>query len=74
MAVRTSTVEIRTADGTADAFLAAPDDNGHYPAVLFYMDAFGPRPRLEEMAAPDRGRGVRRAGAERVLPARPRRR
>jgi carboxymethylenebutenolidase len=50
MAVRTSTVDIKTSDGTADAFLAAPDDNGHYPAVLFYMDAFGPRPRLEEMA------------------------
>ena len=50
MAVRTSTVEIETKDGTADAFLAAPDDNGHYPGVLFYMDAFGPRPRLEEMA------------------------
>ena len=50
MAVRTSTVDIKTGDGTADAFLAAPDDNGHYPAVLFYMDAFGPRPRLEEMA------------------------
>jgi carboxymethylenebutenolidase len=50
MALRTSTVDIGTGAGTADAFLAAPDDNGHYPGVLFYMDAFGPRPRLEEMA------------------------
>lgn len=50
MALRTSTVDIETADGRADCFLAAPDDNGHYPGVLFYMDAFGPRPRLEEMA------------------------
>lgn len=51
MAVRTSTVDIETRDGVADCFLAAPDDNDHHPGVLFYMDAFGPRPRLEEMAA-----------------------
>ena len=57
MSLRTSTVEIRTADGTADAFLAAPDDNSHHPGVLFYMDAFGPRPRLEEMAARIAGEG-----------------
>ncbi len=51
MAVRISTVDIPTADGTADAFLAAPEGNGRHPGVLLYMDAFGPRPRLEEMAA-----------------------
>src|ERR1700761_2459853 len=50
MDVRTSTVDIETTDGTADAFLAAPEGRGPYPAVLFYMDAFGPRPRLEAMA------------------------
>ncbi len=50
MAVRTATVDIPTADGTADAFLAAPEGNGRHPGVLLYMDAFGPRPRLEEMA------------------------
>jgi carboxymethylenebutenolidase len=50
MDLRTSTVDIDTPDGTADAFLAAPEGRGPYPAVLFYMDAFGPRPRLEEMA------------------------
>jgi carboxymethylenebutenolidase len=50
MAVRTSTVDITTPDGTADAILVAPDDNRHHPGVLFYQDAFGPRPRLEEMA------------------------
>ena len=46
-----STVDIPTRDGSADAFLPAPDGSGPYPGVLFYMDAFGPRPRLEEMAA-----------------------
>jgi carboxymethylenebutenolidase len=50
MALRTSTVDIPTADGTADAYLAAPESRGTHPGVLFYMDAFGLRPRLEEMA------------------------
>jgi carboxymethylenebutenolidase len=50
MLVRTSTVDVATRDGIADAYLAAPEGSGHYPGVLFYMDAFGPRPRLEEMA------------------------
>src|SRR4051812_45989953 len=50
MALRTSTVDIPTSDGTADAFLAAPEDNHHHPAVLVFMDAFGLRPRLEMMA------------------------
>ena len=51
MSVHTSSVDIQTADGTADAFLVAPDDGARHPGVLFYMDAFGPRPRLEDMAA-----------------------
>jgi carboxymethylenebutenolidase len=50
MAVRTSTVDIATSDGTADAFVAAPEDGARHPGVLLYMDAFGPRRRLEEMA------------------------
>lgn len=50
MSLRTSTVDVPTRDGTADAYLATPDDGGLHPGVLLYMDAFGPRPRLEEMA------------------------
>jgi carboxymethylenebutenolidase len=50
MALRSSTVDISTADGTADCYLAAPEGVGHHPGVLLYMDAFGLRPRLEEMA------------------------
>lgn len=50
MALRTSTVDIPTSDGTADAYLVTPGGSEHHPGVLFYMDAFGPRPRLEEMA------------------------
>ncbi|MPY62966.1 dienelactone hydrolase family protein [Streptomyces spongiae] len=47
---RGTSVEIPTPDGTADAYLASPDDNSPHPAVLFYMDAFGLRPHLKKMA------------------------
>ncbi|MBZ3902685.1 dienelactone hydrolase family protein [Streptomyces griseiscabiei] len=49
-AVRGTTVDITTEDGTADAYLVHPDDDGAHPAVLFYMDAFGLRPHLRAMA------------------------
>lgn len=49
-AVHGSSVDITTPDGTADAYLVHPDSPGPHPAVLFYMDAFGPRPRLKAMA------------------------
>ncbi|WP_344047347.1 dienelactone hydrolase family protein [Nocardioides panacihumi] len=38
------TIQIRTPDGTAEAYLA-----GSGPGVLFYMDAIGLRPRIAEM-------------------------
>jgi carboxymethylenebutenolidase len=47
--MKTSTVEITTPDGVADAYLARPDD-GPRPGVLFIMDAFGLRPAIDEMA------------------------
>jgi carboxymethylenebutenolidase len=46
----TSTVEIRTADGVANAFLAQPEEPSG-PAVLFLMDAYGLRPTLEAMVS-----------------------
>jgi carboxymethylenebutenolidase len=46
----TTPLEIRTADGVADAYLATPDDGERHPGVLFIMDAFGLRPRIDEMA------------------------
>jgi carboxymethylenebutenolidase len=49
-ATRGTSVEIPTEDGTADAYLAHPDDDSPHPAVLLYMDAFGLRPNLEKMA------------------------
>ncbi|WP_405893099.1 dienelactone hydrolase family protein [Streptomyces sp. NBC_00104] len=49
-AVRGTSVDITTEDGTADAYLVRPDDDAAHPAVLFYMDAFGLRPHLRAMA------------------------
>ncbi|MCX4514743.1 dienelactone hydrolase family protein [Streptomyces sp. NBC_01619] len=49
-AVSGTFVDIPTQDGTADAYLAHPDDGGPHPAVLLYMDAFGLRPGLRAMA------------------------
>ena len=48
--VRGTSVDVPTADGTADAYLAHPDDGSRHPGVLLYMDAFGLRPHLEAMA------------------------
>ncbi|MFC8869297.1 dienelactone hydrolase family protein [Streptomyces sp. NPDC057148] len=49
-AVQGTAVDIRTEDGTADAYVTHPAEGGPRPAVLLYMDAFGLRPRLREMA------------------------
>jgi carboxymethylenebutenolidase len=43
-----STVDISTSDGVADAYLARPGDEPR-PGVLFVMDAFGLRPAIREM-------------------------
>ena len=45
-----TTVDVPTADGVADAYFVRPDGDGPFPGVLVYMDAFGLRPRLYEMA------------------------
>src|SRR5690349_23673858 len=41
------TIEIRAADGVAEAYLTG---NAGDPGVLFYIDAIGLRPQIEEMA------------------------
>ena len=48
--MQTTMIDIPTADGVADAYLARPDGDGEHPAVLFIIDAIGLRPRIEEMA------------------------
>jgi carboxymethylenebutenolidase len=55
-------LEIATADGVADSFLALPDGEPR-GGVLFLMDVFGLRPRTEEMA-----RRIAAAGYAVLLP------
>jgi carboxymethylenebutenolidase len=74
--MRSSTVDIETPDGSADAYLTRPDEGERHPGVLFLMDAYGLRPRIEEMAdrIAERGYAVLapnvfyRAGRTPVLP------
>ena len=76
MALRSSTVDVQTPDGTADAYLTRPDDGERHPGVLVIMDAYGLRPRIDEMAdrIAERGYAVLapnvfyRAGRSPVLP------
>ena len=42
-------LSITTADGVAEAIVSTPPA-GHGPGVLFFMDAFGLRPRIQDMA------------------------
>ncbi|KUL36817.1 dienelactone hydrolase [Streptomyces sp. NRRL F-4489] len=55
--VHAASLDLPTPDGTADAYLAHPDDGAPHPGVLLYMDAFGLRPALEEMARRLAGHG-----------------
>ncbi|MER7154420.1 dienelactone hydrolase family protein [Streptomyces lydicus] len=56
-AVHGEHLNLTTPDGVADAYLAHPDDGRPHPGVLLYMDAFGLRPSLEEMAKRLAGHG-----------------
>ncbi|MGR6319817.1 dienelactone hydrolase family protein [Micromonospora soli] len=55
--MQTTTVDVPTGDGVADAYLVRPDGDGPFPAVLVFMDAFGLRPRMAEMAETIAARG-----------------
>ncbi len=41
---------IRTADGTMDTFIAHPEEGGPFPAVIIYMDIWGVRDELYDIA------------------------
>src|SRR5690349_7672689 len=43
-------VNIKTADGTCDAYVYSAPGNTPAPAVIFYMDGLGLRPELRAMA------------------------
>ncbi|MCW3842559.1 dienelactone hydrolase family protein [Micromonospora yasonensis] len=55
--MQTTTVDVPTRDGVADAYLVRPDGEGPFPGVLVFMDAFGLRPRMAEMAETIAARG-----------------
>jgi carboxymethylenebutenolidase len=42
-------IQFPAAEGTAEAYVARPDDQPH-PGVLLFIDAFGLRPQIERMA------------------------
>ncbi|MBI5277102.1 MAG: dienelactone hydrolase family protein [Burkholderiales bacterium] len=43
-------IDIPTADGAMNTFVAYPDEGGPFPVVLFHMDAPGKREELHDMA------------------------
>jgi carboxymethylenebutenolidase len=44
------TVDISTPDGFCDSYIAIPNGNGRYPALILYMDIWGLREELFEIA------------------------
>jgi carboxymethylenebutenolidase len=48
--MREQFVEIKTAKGVMEAFVTHPEGNGPFPAVLFYMDIWGVREELYDIA------------------------
>ncbi|MGW4122214.1 dienelactone hydrolase family protein [Nocardia sp. NPDC004711] len=49
-AVHGMSVDIRTPDGVADAYVVHPDDGATHPGVLVIQDGFGLRPSLRALA------------------------
>ena len=43
-------LDVNTPDGSMDCYVFGPQGDGEWPAVVLYMDAFGVRPQLAEMA------------------------
>jgi len=43
-------VEIKTAEGVMDAFVTRPEENGPFPPVILYMDIWGVREELYDIA------------------------
>ena len=43
-------VDIAVPGGSAEAWVSRPGDDGSHPGVLLFMDAFGIRPQIQQMA------------------------
>lgn len=48
--VTMSDVQVRTPSGVCDAALVHPQGKGHWPGVIMFVDAFGLRPVMRDMA------------------------
>jgi carboxymethylenebutenolidase len=48
--MREQFVEIKTGEGVMEAFVTHPEDNGPFPAVILYMDIWGVREELYDIA------------------------
>jgi carboxymethylenebutenolidase len=48
--MRQEQVTLQATDGACKAYLFTPEGSGPWPGVIFYMDAFGLRPGMIEMA------------------------
>ncbi|WP_280353891.1 dienelactone hydrolase family protein [Nocardia otitidiscaviarum] len=49
-AIHGRSVDVRTPDGVADAYVVHPDDGAAHPGVLVVQDGFGLRPSLRSLA------------------------
>jgi carboxymethylenebutenolidase len=49
-AVASRTMDIETRDGVCDTYVSHPGWGGPFPAVILFMDGFGIRPALRQMA------------------------
>jgi carboxymethylenebutenolidase len=43
-------IDVAVPDGRAEAWVSRPEGDGDHPGVLFFMDAFGVRDQIEQMA------------------------
>ena len=48
--MKEQTFQVRTPDGDMETFLAMPDGDGPYPPVILYMDIWGMREQLRDIA------------------------
>lgn len=48
--MKESLINVRSDDGNIDCFVCHPEENGPYPAIIFYMDAPAIREELRDMA------------------------
>ena len=48
--MKEQTLQVKTPDGTMETFLAMPDSDGPFPPVVLFMDVWGMREQLRDLA------------------------